>query len=321
MVTTKSNGVIPYDEFKKQLMDELRATWPEKSFMVRKVRNSKGEYEGLREVLAPDELNIAVPILNLELLYNEYCQAIETEKTRIFSDAKEIISQKHSVDLEEYLTRDYLLEHVWLRLIDTKKLQTLLQDVPHREFLDLSWFCYTKIILEEGQGYVNITEDLLKKVAMTEDELFNAAMKNTLNKEFTMSLPSQILFSITLPFPLTSGEYGASCILDDEAVQAAFEKAKGDFILLPSSIHEWMVLPVSEITAITADRSLSDLREIVRIINQDSEAIQEKDILSNNIYLYSKSLDGIAMILLEDETVEDVYERNEFQNVKKSVLG
>lgn len=64
---------------------------------------------------------------------------------------------------------------------------------------------------------------------------------------------------------------------------------QNDFYILPSSVHELLVVPV------TVDKSPAELIQMVRDVNERD--VEEDEVLSNNIYLYhirDKSMEMIG---------------------------
>ena len=70
---------------------------------------------------------------------------------------------------------------------------------------------------------------------------------------------------------------GAAAILNDTARQEIAEKL-GDFYVLPSSIHEVMIVPKS------TGRSLEELELMVRSVN--SSEVEPDEVLSDHVYEY-----------------------------------
>ena len=77
-------------------------------------------------------------------------------------------------------------------------------------------------------------------------------------------------------------QYGAACMFY-QGVLSKFAMTVGtDFYILPSSVHEVILLPVRK------DYTKEKLQEMVRQVNRTQVA--EEDVLSDNIYLYSKKM-------------------------------
>ena len=83
-------------------------------------------------------------------------------------------------------------------------------------------------------------------------------------------------------FILTSEQKlnGAANILDKAMMDMILDKFGSDFYLLPSSIHEWLVLPDSGLNP-------AFLTSMVQEVNAGEVAIEER--LSSHVYRYTAS--------------------------------
>ncbi len=85
----------------------------------------------------------------------------------------------------------------------------------------------------------------------------------------------------------SSGLNGAGCLLYEGILKDFASCIGSDLIILPSSIHEVLIIPYSK------DISFDELAETVFSINQ--EEVPEEDRLSNHIYFYSGSSDKLSI--------------------------
>lgn len=140
--------------------------------------------------------------------------------------------------------------------------------------------------------------DYFKEVSeITEDSLFELAAKNTAAKTLVMPMKdavAKILDQVGLnPEEIFRGEnhlwvitndlniYGAAGFLIPE-VQKKVSEAIGcdSFYILPSSVHECIVVPETKIM----DQSVDELCDMVRCVN--SSVVESHDFLSDNVYKY-----------------------------------
>ena len=63
-------------------------------------------------------------------------------------------------------------------------------------------------------------------------------------------------------------------------------------ILLPSSIHEWMIIRKEEHPL--SEMNLEELRSLVRTVN--SEWVSNDDVLSDNVYYYCRQTDCFMLV-------------------------
>ena len=71
---------------------------------------------------------------------------------------------------------------------------------------------------------------------------------------------------------------GATVIFSEEVRQKVGKQLGGDYYLLPSSIHEWVVIPKR------CARSTQEMEDMVQEVNED--AVEEEEFLSDHVYEY-----------------------------------
>lgn len=190
----------------------------------------------------------------------------------------------------------------------------------YQEFLDLAaivTFCTE--IDEQGVKAIRVTHDLAERWNVSEEEILQAAEENTeslfpvrmepildtLCRVADISrddLPEEVLAEEDSPQIMVLTNYlgvnGATVLLYDSFLQQVYEKLRGKFIILPSSIHEVIVMPLASAPPIT------DSQKMVEQINRS--AVKEEEILSDSVYLY----DGEKVILACDSKGVCAYEEN-----------
>ena len=200
----------------------------------------------------------------------------------------------------EELTKDPEKKIIF-QLIQTKRNGELLKDIPHRDFLDLS--IVYRIVAnssDDGVDTVIVTNRIAQRLAMTEEQLYQCAFRNTreilppeiatitsihLGKETEMDIPEHdALWMIGN----RCGMFGAAMVLYPDILATVAKRIGSDLYLLPSSIHEF-------ITCTTDGRDADELRNAVRDVNEDEVA--EKDQLSDQIYRYSRETGDITMVI------------------------
>ena len=78
----------------------------------------------------------------------------------------------------------------------------------------------------------------------------------------------------------TYRSYGASCMLYDGLMRKLALRMNTDFYIIPSSVHELILIPVAE--EITRD----DLDDMIKSIN--STEISKEEVLSDTSYIYTR---------------------------------
>lgn len=188
------------------------------------------------------------------------------------------------------------------RLINTEKNADILKEVPHREFLDLSLIYVVELKWDEQNAVssIRISNDHMNYWGVTEEELYRQVKRNMNEMEESSicslaeivmgmadDIPEEILSSVCseyMPmYVLTNknGVNGAVEILNEELLKkfsAMFEK---DLIVIPSSIHECMLVPASEEIV-----DCGCIAQMVREINDTMVA--ENEVLSYHVYKYER---------------------------------
>ena len=206
------------------------------------------------------------------------------------------------------------------RLLSKERNKETLENYVYQEFLDLAaivTFCAE--IDEQGVKAIRVTHDLAKRWYVSEEEILQAAEENTealfpvrmepildtLCRVADISrddLPEEVLAEEDSPQIMVLTNYlgvnGATVLLYDSFLQQVYEKLRGKFIILPSSIHEVIVMPLASAPPI------ADSQKMVEQINRS--AVKEEEILSDSVYLY----DGEKVILACDSKGVCAYEEN-----------
>ncbi|WP_279220421.1 DUF5688 family protein [Eubacterium ventriosum] len=278
---------------------------------MRKVNKTNREVDGLNMLDIPGLKN-ATPTLYVNDLYEKYEKTGDYEEVaRMAAETMEYgIKSFNSQIKEECLDTSKLKDKVFFSLINAEQNRKLLNTVPHREFEDLAIVYRWNIGAGSDGGYTNLVDnDLAKKEGFTENDLYNAANKNT--KELFPVLVknmNEFISEIIFGDSELSGEmeeefkevmmetqdersmyvitnesklFGAASMLYEEPLHELAEKIGSDLYILPSSIHE--------VIAVSADfGSPDEWAEMVYEINMDQVDINDR--LSNQVYCYDKDL-------------------------------
>ena len=206
------------------------------------------------------------------------------------------------------------------RLLSKERNKETLENYVYKEFLDLAaivTFCAE--IDEQGVKAIRVTHDLAELWNVSKEEILQAAEENTeslfpvrmepildtLCRVADISrddLPEEVLAEEDSPQIMVLTNYlgvnGATVLLYDSLLQQVYEKLGGKFIILPSSIHEVIVMPSASAP------HAADSQKMVEQINRS--AVKEEEILSDSVYLY----DGEKVILACDSKGVCAYEEN-----------
>ncbi|MCF2554390.1 DUF5688 family protein [Faecalicatena contorta] len=162
------------------------------------------------------------------------------------------------------------------------------------DYLDLA-IEFVLLLHESSQGSatMRITEDMLEKWGISDEELLEAAKENLYQEEFDIKGINSILKlekeqndeGFLEEFYVLSNKeqrYGAVGILREDLLSKLAEEEQVDLFVIPSSVHEVLLFKVQD------DISADKLKEMVVCINRDEDIITPEDVLSDSIYLYER---------------------------------
>lgn len=200
-----------------------------------------------------------------------------------------------------------LLKRIMPRLVNYDWNMEMLADLPHRRFLDLA---VTYDIDLGNNASCRVRNKM--KLSVSEDELYEAAMKNARERGYNITpmreLIGKILTDVIVIPTETSdtpnmaempnmwmlvvtnkeGRYGAYALLDEDVLKEIRERI-GDFYILPSSIHELIIVPSSGAVSGSGllgndEDCVNHLKELVQAVNRGN--VPREEWLSDSVYKY-----------------------------------
>ena len=181
----------------------------------------------------------------------------------------------------------------------------LLEKLPYRAFLDLAviyrlkmWEC------KSGDAVQTVTNKMMEHWKITEEELYEAALANLQKEEFEIiggyqAVQDMIEELIDVKeesefhewmyiFTNRSRIKGAAAMLRTDLLDRFAKAQESDLIILPSSVHEVILLPTMD------DEDAAELRRIVQDINE--KEVQEEERLSDEVYYFRRSTGAVELI-------------------------
>ena len=198
--------------------------------------------------------------------------------------------------LEQEVLKKIAKKSLFVKLVNTERNESLVEQSISKEFLDLS--AVVRVVLKmdkEGMASMALSKGDAEILGMTEEEIYAAALANTLRlfPPKLVNLGRYIEMSIGAELPLGEDEVttyiltnqkevdGAIYFMSPEVVGAIAEALEDDLYILPSSVNEVLLVRASEL-----EDGVDELKEMVRDANET--VVAEKDILSYNVYHYDK---------------------------------
>lgn len=267
------------------------------------VKNNGKVKSGL--VIETPGINIS-PTIYLEEFYQRFQKGESLEEiTRNILNFYHEIKYEDSWNTEGIEQYSQIRDKIVFQLIHTEKNRALLESVPHMELLDLSIVFYALLdVSQQGTATMTVNNGHLQYWNVGEDELFADACENVARLLPAQLLPMQQMmdemlhplqdrrknlleedgmnaekdFMYVLSNPIRS--LGAACIAYPEILERAGKVLQEDYYVLPSSIHEVILVPESK------GMKAEEMNEMVTEINETQVA--EEEVLSDHVYFYER---------------------------------
>ena len=177
-------------------------------------------------------------------------------------------------------------DKIALKLINRRVNGYLLCEIPHTDFLDLT-FVYFIVLDRTGTGMdtILIKNEYLGEWGITKDELHDIACSN-FTPLFSMCLygtgSMDRFFMITTKCKL----FGAVYMAHFDLLKCIADAFDDDLCIIPSSIHEIMLVPCSGLIREEVD-------EVIKKVNK--EAVEDNEYLSDHMYTFSRKLERVCI--------------------------
>lgn len=254
--------------------------------------------------------------LCLDSYYEQYLAGMTMEE--ITKDIWEVFNSFEKKELPKSLLDDFgkAKDKIVFSLVNYEMNKKRLETMPYENYLDLAiTFSVLLERTEHGERTVVITDKELSAWGTTKEELLFWAKKNTprlymaeintlndLIKSSAGDRANDEFFGEFIngkEFPLymlsnRNGVKGATVILYDGLLKEIARSLESDLIILPSSVHEVLIM------AYDNEMDLLFIKDMVEHINKSEVPVC--DVLSNEIYRYSREKEEISMIRFSMES-------------------
>lgn len=280
-----------YQEFVSSVTGFLREAMPEGTEfnLVSLEKNNGITKEGLS---VRKQGRKVAPTIYLEAYYGDFLEgrSIYGICERIMESCEEC-GFMEDFDVDFFLDYEKIRSTIVYKLINREKNKELLEDVPHLAFLDLALVFYCLLSdTPVGQATVLIHNSHMDLWKVSNGELYRDAKANSARLlpaelktmgEVIRELSGEESEEAAVPMYVltnTSRTLGAVSILYEGMMEACAKKLGGAYYLLPSSIHELILVPKEAVS------DQERLVEMVRDINHTQ--VKNTEVLSDHIYFY-----------------------------------
>jgi len=268
------------------------------------IKNNDTHLDGL--TILSENSNIS-PTIYLNYYYDQYLagKSLSCIYEDIMLSYREH-APKESIDISFFTDFTKVKNRIVFKLVNYDRNKDLLSKVPHIRYLDLAiiFNCFVESLID-GYATILIYHHHLSYWNISTEELYHLAMKNTprllpyhlqnmndilvellnteqpdwMNETFE-PIPMYVLSNI-------SKLHGSGCILYEDLLFQISQSLDSDFYILPSSIHEVLLIPVEHAN------SYAELSSMVREINNTQ--LSREEVLSDRVYFYSRHTGKVSL--------------------------
>ena len=300
-----NNSICSYESFAREMLEAVRCRFEDDAdCSVEMTSVTKNNQVRSDTIVVRGTGRTCAPVIRVRDLYELFlqgaaCSSLADEIADIYYKSA---GQFEDLTSDRLLDFDSIKDRLIIKVINGDHNTQLLEDVPCIRKLDLA---LTFRIMAESydhmQGSILVDNDLMNMWQVTPEILFKEAAGNMEQLWHSSILPlDEMIKGLTCgddmeqdqlhtPFLVLTNDrfcYGAAALFCTDLIRDFARCADSDFYILPSSIHEILLVPTRE------DMDACQLQEMVSSVNR--EAVGEDEILSDHVYLYERKNDRLS---------------------------
>ena len=292
---------MDYESFKEQFTEDVKQkifeSGMEADVSTQEVTKLNESYDAI--TVTPEGSNVGV---NVNI--NRFYEAMEkgTDYDAVVNMAVEVIEngvkERPEIDVDALADYEQMKDKLVMEVVSSDTNAEMLENVPHKNMEDMS--VVYRFELDAGnaeRATILATNQMIASMGVTPEQLHADAMENApqlkpaiitgmneimvemmgIEQAEMMGIPldeEEQIFVATVPDKI----HGAGVLAYQDFMDQAAERAGGDFFILPSSIHELLIVPDN------GQMGLSELQDMVREVNATQVSPEEK--LTDNVYHY-----------------------------------
>lgn len=298
----KERNEMDYETFKQEFAEDIKEKLSQKGYgevetNFHNIEKTNQNYEAISVVPAGGNIGVNYNIENAFASYEhsgDYEGVLASATGAIASG----LDQVPVVNVNALMNYEIMKEKLSVEVISAEVNEKLLAKVPHDRIEDLA-VVYRFIMEsnEDGRASILVNNDLIERMGVTHEQLradalenspeirpaviqgMNEVMKEMMGPEAyeMFGIPDdteEMMFIATVP----DKNSGAGVLAYQDFMDQAAEKIGGDFFILPSSIHEILLVPDD------GQKGADELKAMVMDVNATQVSPEER--LSDNVYHY-----------------------------------
>ena len=310
---------ISYEEFVYQFVAELQlklSPYDMQVSIVNKMRNNSILEKSIKVDIPGTNVSPSISTLPLY----EHCCDCDDMPAVVRGLAEKIVEERdRQIDTMSVLSKENILKSTYLMVVNTAGNKALLADTPHFLIAEGELAAIPRLSINIGgkKGSIIIKNGMLPVLQMTGEEILRVGKNNMVEQNLfeinsllaeTMRLMDEkgedisddfsefFVENTPKTFVITTKDkkLGACCLACPEVIGTAIDKMGFDCYILPSSIHEVILVEKKG----NADE-IEELRDMVNQVNRQS--VPATEILSDKVFQYNAKTKKIEIARTEQE--------------------
>ena len=288
---------MDYENFKQDFQESLKEELAERGMdtdvSFQKVEKMNESYDAV--TVKPIDSIIGVNF-NVEKAFDSYEAGTDMDEVvnHTADSVEKAFREAPQIDITAITDYEQMKSKLSMEVVSADRNADLLQNVPHDKMEDMA-VVYRLMLgqMNEGSGTVLVTDQLMERFGITHEQLKQDALENApeirpseirgmseVMNELAPGMAPEIapedeqMFVASVPDKIR----GAGVIAYPNFMEDAAEKMGGDFFVIPSSIHE--VLLVRD----NGEMTSKDLENMVKEVN--ATQVEPEDQLTDHVYHY-----------------------------------
>lgn len=293
-----------FEEFKEQFVEDVKQKLEDNGIECRvdthEVSKLNESYEAI--TVTPEGSNVGVNV-NMDRFFETLENGVDYDEVvdRAVSIVEKGIDEQPAIDVASLTNYDKMKDKLVMEVVSIEANAELLENVPHKEMEDMA--VVYRFVLDsndDGRATILATNQLIETMGVTPEQIHADAMENAPELKPAvikgmsevmaemMGMSPEDLAMMGMPtdpadeqmYVATTPDqiHGAGIIAYQDFMDKAAERVGGDFFILPSSVHEVLIIPDN------GQMDLEQLQDMVREVNATQVAPEEK--LTDNVYHY-----------------------------------
>ncbi len=301
---------MSFEEFTENVVKEIRVKMGD-AFQIGKREVTKNNNVKLTGIVVMKEGADIGPYIYLDEFYREY-ESGGMKSDEIVNEVCRLIL-KHledvpDVDISGFCDWETVHGDIYPKLVNAEQNKGLLEKIPHRDFLDLAvvYYAVARDHTKEESGTILIHNGHMEIWGQEEEDLYQTALMNMRadGEADLITIERIVEHMLGITFPEQDGNaskdkdmyiltnhrrrFGAAEILDKKTLRTIADKVGDGFIVLPSSLHETIILPPKDA------KKYDGLAKMVREVNDTQVDREER--LSYHVYVYSRDEETLRIV-------------------------